>query len=135
MAKEKINKEAEVIVAGKTVNNRPKKNSWQADSGSGIWGSIFISAGILFILTTMGGLSFRVWEVIWKYWPLILVLIGVNIVLGNNIFSKIVITLFSFFVFGMIILLTINEVQPSYLNEVPKEILNFIELFQGVKQT
>jgi len=45
------------------------------------WGGVLVLAGILFLLNTMGVLSFSVWGVLW---PLFLIIAGVFILLGFN---------------------------------------------------
>lgn len=43
---------------------------------------ILIAIGVLFLLNNFGLLPWGVWELVWRFWPLILVLVGLEILIG-----------------------------------------------------
>ncbi len=49
-----------------------------------IIGLILIGIGLLFFLNTMGIATFQVWYFLFKFWPVILILIGLNIILKKT---------------------------------------------------
>jgi hypothetical protein len=45
---------------------------------------LLIGLGVLFLLNTMNIVDWRVWEGIWRFWPLILIAAGLEIVVGRR---------------------------------------------------
>ncbi|MGE5265334.1 MAG: LiaI-LiaF-like domain-containing protein [Acidobacteriota bacterium] len=45
---------------------------------------ILITAGVLFLLANMGMLPFTFWELAARYWPIVLILIGLEIIFGRR---------------------------------------------------
>ncbi|MDP6509949.1 MAG: DUF5668 domain-containing protein [Dehalococcoidia bacterium] len=45
---------------------------------------ILIVLEVVFLLQNLGIVSWQVWGVLWRFWPVILILIGVNIVWGRH---------------------------------------------------
>ncbi|MHB1132328.1 MAG: LiaI-LiaF-like domain-containing protein [Chloroflexota bacterium] len=45
---------------------------------------VLIALGVIFLLNTMGVLPWNVWESLWRLWPLVLVLIGLELLLGRG---------------------------------------------------
>jgi len=43
---------------------------------------ILIAIGVLFLLNNFGLLPWGVWELVWRFWPLILILVGLDILIG-----------------------------------------------------
>lgn len=48
-----------------------------------IGGIILLFLGIVFLLQTLGVLPWGLWGTLWRYWPVILILIGIRILLRN----------------------------------------------------
>lgn len=53
-----------------------------ADSGKYTWGIILIIIGLLFLLENLGFLDFS--DVISRYWPVLLILLGLKIILNRR---------------------------------------------------
>ncbi|MHB1414432.1 MAG: LiaI-LiaF-like domain-containing protein [Chloroflexota bacterium] len=45
---------------------------------------ILIALGVIFLLNTMGVLPWNAWSVLWRLWPLVLVLVGVELLFGRD---------------------------------------------------
>ena len=45
---------------------------------------ILITIGILFLLANLGYLPLSFWEIAYRYWPLVLILIGLEIIIGRH---------------------------------------------------
>lgn len=52
--------------------------------GSLVWPIVLIGFGIVFLLNNLGVLSWGVWMTIFRLWPLLLVVIGLDILLGRR---------------------------------------------------
>jgi hypothetical protein len=48
-----------------------------------IWGLILVSVGLVFLFTNLGIIDFS-WRVLWRYWPAMLILFGVNMLFPRN---------------------------------------------------
>ena len=69
--------------------------------GGGILGGLFlVFIGIIFLLNNLGLVPSSVWNELWKFWPVLVILIGIRILGGKNIVSRIVISLLTLFVFA-----------------------------------
>jgi len=52
--------------------------------GGFVWPLILISAGVIFLLNNMVLLSWDVWDTLWRMWPVLLIAIGLDILLGRR---------------------------------------------------
>ena len=72
--------------------------------GNGILGGLFlVFLGIVFLLTNLGLLPSTIWNELWKFWPVLVILLGIRILAGRNAISRIIITLLTLFVFAGIL--------------------------------
>ena len=44
-------------------------------------GAFLLFLGIVFLLQTMDVLSWRLWETLWKFWPVLLIITGLSVLL------------------------------------------------------
>lgn len=65
---------------------------------------MFLLAGVVLFLNVIGKVPWTIWQVIWKFWPVILVFIGIQILSGLILF------LLSLYVFGVIIIYSLQIV-------------------------
>ena len=94
-----------------------------------IIGLILIGIGLLFLLNTMGVATFQVWYFLFKFWPVILILIGLNIILKKTALWWIVpILIFVIFVGAIVIfiawilhIVAYFTIQPEEETEQPQE--------------
>lgn len=54
------------------------------------WAAFLILVGIMFLLNTTGVVSWSIWMYVLRFWPILIVLIGVRIILGNSVFARVV---------------------------------------------
>jgi len=53
--------------------------------GEGLAGQIFwLGLGVLFLLASLGYLAVNIWELLLRYWPVFLIALGIDILLGNR---------------------------------------------------
>ncbi len=59
--------------------------------GGLVWPLVLMTAGVIFLLNNLGLLSWNVWDVLWRFWPVLLIAIGLDILLGRrSVFGAIV---------------------------------------------
>lgn len=69
--------------------------------GNGILGGLFlVFLGIVFLLNNLRLLPSDVWNQIWKFWPVLLMLLGLRLLAGKNAASRIIISLITLFAFA-----------------------------------
>ena len=56
--------------------------------GSGVFGLIILFIGIFALLDNLGFVSGRIWAYILPFWPVILILIGLKIILGRSVIAR-----------------------------------------------
>jgi|GEM_PF-865264 len=84
------------------VVNKPE------DHGSGIvFAVILIFAGIIFLLNNFGILPWNVWSSLWRFWPVFLILIGLQIIFGRSKPGRFLLGVFSLLIVGAIALVVI----------------------------
>ncbi|MBI2851366.1 MAG: hypothetical protein HYX80_10100 [Chloroflexi bacterium] len=44
-------------------------------------GAFLLFLGVVFLLQTMGVLSWRLWETLWRFWPVLLIITGLGVLL------------------------------------------------------
>ena len=95
-----------VEIFGNTMDYGSCGGRWghRHDSGGPIFGVMFLLAGIMLFLNVIGQVPWSVWHVIWQFWPVILIFIGVQILSGVILF------LLALFVFGVIFLFSLQSV-------------------------
>ncbi len=77
---------------------------WHRHDGGPIFGVMFLLGGILLFLNVIGTVPWSIWHVIWQFWPVIFIFIGIQILSGLILF------LLTLFVFGIIILYSLQAV-------------------------
>lgn len=81
---------------------------------------LLILIGIIFLLNNLGLVSFSIWSILWKFWPVIIIFIGLNIIFGKSRFYTLIINLIMFLIIAFVLLFSISAVNPSF-NETLKK--------------
>jgi len=68
---------------------------------------LLIGLGLVFLLNNFGILPWAIWINLWKFWPLFLILIGIEVILGQSISLKTIVIL-AILVFLVPIFLSVN---------------------------
>ena len=72
------------------------------------WAVFLVLVGILFLLNTTGLVGWGIWEYIVRFWPVMIILIGIKIILGNSVIAKTLEILFT-------IVLTVGVFGAAYI--------------------
>lgn len=64
----------------------PTQSSNRGDGGSRIpvFALLLVGLGVLLLLQTLGIAPWAIWGVLWRFWPLVIVFIGLNLLLGRT---------------------------------------------------
>jgi predicted membrane protein len=86
-----------------------------------VWAIFLIFLGSIFLLNTTGVLSWDVWRYILNYWPVLLILGGLKMILGSSIISTVILSVISFLIFLLIGLCTYTaskDITSPFLNSI-----------------
>lgn len=112
--KKSSSSEPHVRIFGEPLNSENKVNSsgyhrcGGKDSGNIFWGLIIIFGGILLLLNNIGIASWEIWNYIWPFWPVLLIILGIRIVFGRGwlsglfTFLFILVSLVTIVIYGLI---------------------------------
>ena len=138
---EKINKdkkEPKVTVFGKDVKEDQESGHshlhGRKDGGDFIFGLLMVLAGIIFLFNTLGILPWSVWGIVGRLWPVILILIGVDIIFGHSWVSHVFTFILTFAAGAIILGLIFMNFSPQTLTFLPAEALNFLTVINSSLQ-
>ncbi len=49
-----------------------------------IWGILLLFLGIVFLLQSFSILSWAIWETLWRFWPVLLIMAGLGVLLRRS---------------------------------------------------
>jgi hypothetical protein len=130
-AKEKTKKDPKVVVFGNEVGEEENPQEevrtfrFRRHRGSFTWGLFFILLGVLFLLSNFGALPPATWEQISKLWPVLIILIGLDTLMGHSDAGDFVSTIVGLFIFGTILGVVLFVAAPNILAGLPQGMLNY----------
>lgn len=69
-----------------------KQNANQTTRGGIVGPVLLIAAGIFFLLSNLGIISMNFWDVAWRLWPIVLIAIGLDLLIGRrSIWSSLIV--------------------------------------------
>jgi hypothetical protein len=100
--------------------------------GSIVWPVLLIAVGSLFLLQNLGILPWDAWRQIWRLWPLVLVLVGVELLFGGRVRGTSLLVLVLALLGGGVVLL--STIPVARIAASPWESRSFEQPLQGVTQ-
>jgi hypothetical protein len=122
--------EPQVTVMGENINYNKDSGS----SGDVVWGVFILLVGILLLFNFMEIVPWDVWQYLWRFFPVFLILAGLHIILGNNPISRFIMFVFALLLFGFIISAGLKHVNSPLVERFPPEVLNLIESWEEVQR-
>ena len=100
-------------------------------SGSGLSGAFFIFLGGMLLLNGFGLVPWSFWHAVAQFWPALLILLGVQMLLGRNVISRLVMFLLTIIMLGWVVVWGLVRVQSPFLAHLPAaSIINLSNLTQ-----
>lgn len=94
--------------------------------GSLTWGLILVLIGVMFLLSNFGVLPSVNWSQIVRLWPVIIILIGVDTLMGQSEVSGIINSLIGLLIFATILGIVFLNTTPQIINGLPQNIQNYL---------
>lgn len=108
-------------------------------TGDVVWALVLIFVGTMLLLNSLGLVSWAIWIVILRFWPVLLILGGLQLIFGKHIYARIVIGVLAFFMFGFISLIAIYNSAPSLLEQfnitLPDQVVSVLEIDADEQQS
>lgn len=112
-----------------------REERWKRRHGDGsFFGLILIAGGVLLLLNTLNLLPWKVWDNVWRFWPLLLVLWGLQIIFGENAAGRGLIRLVGLLFVLLIVLFVIYQVNPSALRNLPPVFYQIFDIMKGLQR-
>lgn len=86
----------------------------------------FITMGIVLLLNTTGTLTWGVWGVLWRFWPIFLVMAGISILFRKARYLAVLNGIVALVLYTLAILVSISAVQPELLQRANMPAPRFI---------
>ena len=96
-------------------------------SGNLIWGLFLIFSGIILLFNTLDIIPWNIWSDIIKFWPILLILAGLNIILGESKLSNLIFSILIIIIFVLVFLMALSDSLPQFADSLPLWIRNIIE--------
>lgn len=90
----------------------------------GLGAVLLITVGIILLLNNLEVLPWSIWENLWKFWPVLLILAGVDSIFGKSWIADIIVTLIgvtiSWLIVANVLSLTVPEFNTWLTNNFPQ---------------
>lgn len=95
-----------------TTDKQDAKREHREHGGNIVFALILIFAGVLFLANNLGIIPWFIWTEIWRFWPVFLILLGVQMIFGRSVIARIFLAIVtvSALLFILIYVLSINGV-------------------------
>jgi len=118
--------EPKVVLFGEELNKEKKDKQACRNHESEVWGLMVLLAGIILILNNVGVIPWQFWDYALPFWPSILVIIGARIILGKNVFSRMLVFMLAVVVFAFVIIYSLVRLNSPITNELPEGFRNSV---------
>lgn len=82
--------------------------------GAVVWALFVIFLGVVLLLNNLGVVPWTVWVGLWKFWPLLLVLWGVQLILGGSWGAALATAILTLLIFGGLVALVLSSFLPDF---------------------
>lgn len=93
--------------------------------GSSVGAIFLILLGLIFLLNNFGVLSWSVWGILWRFWPIVLVLWGLQAIFGRSRFARLIVGVISLLIVVLILALVVTANNSSANDWVKRYLPNW----------
>ena len=119
-------KEPEVTIFGEILN----ENQARQEHTDSITGFLLVFSGIILLLNSLGVLPWSIWSEILNFWPVLVILVGLKLLLGNSVLAQALINIINFIVFTSLLLFLLLEFAPNLLSWLPTDFINYLKIWE-----
>ena len=101
-------------------------------SGDMIWGMLLLFAGVMLLLNFLEIIPWDFWSHVWRFWPVLIVLSGISILLGNSWLSRFLVIIVSTIIFSLIILVGLKAIGYPFAEILPSELYLLLESWEAI---
>lgn len=83
---------------------------------------LLIAIGSLLLLNNFGIISWRVWDLLWRFWPVLIILLGLNLIFGKRAAGRFIVTLIGILLIVLAFALSIASVNPDFQKWLYREL-------------
>jgi len=101
--------------------------------GGSVFGAFFlISLGIIFLLNNFGILSWNVWSILWKFWPVLLINWGLEMVFGKSFFGYTLATIIGLLLLAFVLAFAFSKTNQNFRNWMMQKVPNWKQMEERV---
>ena len=108
------------------VERREYRDFCHSNSEGKSFGVIVLFAGIILLLNVFNIIPWGFWDSVKKFWPFLLIVWGIGIILGRNIFSRIITLFVTFAVCLLILIYGLVQVASPVVNYIPTQVTDVV---------
>lgn len=75
---------------------------------------LLILAGAILLLNNFGKIPWSIWESVWKFWPVIIIIWGLELLSGRNIFGKLILIIISLALISFIFSFSLSNIDSNF---------------------
>jgi hypothetical protein len=95
---------------------------------------MLIGIGVIFLLINLGYLDISIWTILWRFWPVFLILGGLQLIFGKGTIGRLIVGFVSLFVVAGIIGFALMLNNPELRNRVNQQLPGFENYFERIKE-
>lgn len=77
--------------------------------GNAVGAILLITVGLILLANNFGVLPWEIWGNLWRFWPLLLILAGIQAVLGSSFLARIAVSVLGLIVVLMVVMIAIGK--------------------------
>lgn len=90
-----------------------------------VFAVFLVFVGTVFLLNTTGVISWGIWMYLFKFWPVFLILGGIQIIFGKSLITNIILGVVSFILFFLVLVSSYISYTGEAVPLIPEDINNF----------
>ena len=108
---------------------RPERRNKFPDILGGI---TFICAGLILLLNNFGVISWSIWSYLINFWPIVFILIGLDLVVGNSLIIKLITTLIGVAIIFFVIVYSLTAADYNFRSYIFNNYPTWKKIYQSI---